>query len=117
MAVDKFDVKDSGERKEYSSGMVRDVDSNKIMWDLVYDGPMLERYARHLTGGAARYSRKNWLRANTVEELERYRASAARHFAQWFMGDRTEDHASAVWFNLNGAEMVREKLDAEASEK
>jgi hypothetical protein len=91
---------------------VRDVDTSKIMWDLVYDGPMLERYAIHLTGGAKKYSRKNWMRAATVEELERFRESAARHFAQWLSGDRTEDHAAAVIFNLNGAEYVRDRLNS-----
>ena len=112
MGEEKFEIKAGGERKTFESGMMRDVDTSKIMWDLVYDGPMLERYARHLTGGAQKYSRKNWMRAATVEELERFRESAARHFAQWLAGDRTEDHAAAVMFNLNGAEYVRDRLNS-----
>jgi hypothetical protein len=110
---EKFEIKAGGERKTFDSGMQRDVDTSKIMWDLVWDGPMLERYARHLTGGAVKYSRKNWMRASTVEELERFRESAARHFAQWLMGDRSEDHAAAVIFNLNGAEYVRDRLNSQ----
>lgn len=112
MADEKFEVTAGGERKTFASGMQRDVDTSKVMWDLVYDGPLLERYARHLTAGAVKYSRKNWMRASTVEELERFRESAARHFALWLSGDRVEDHAAAVFFNLNGAEYVRDRLNS-----
>jgi hypothetical protein len=50
------------------------------------------------------------MKASGQEELDRFRASAARHFAQWMAGDTDEDHASAVWFNINGAEYVKERL-------
>jgi predicted oxidoreductase len=33
---------------------------------------------------------------------------------QWFLGDRDEDHAAAVLFNINGAEYVREKMRTKA---
>jgi len=110
LGEEKFEIKSGGVRKTFDSGMQRDVDDNKIMWDLVYDGPMLARYARHLTLGAQKYSRRNWMSASTMEEMERFRESAARHFAAWMAGERDEDHASACFFNIQGYEYVRDKL-------
>ena len=105
-----FDVKDSGAREQFAGGMQRDT-GDKTRFDLVFDGPMLARFAEHLTKGARKYEARNWMKAAGDEEMERFRQSAARHFVQWMAGDRTEDHAAAVMFNLNGAEYVKEKLD------
>lgn len=109
--VDEFEMKESGERKEFNSGMQRDEDTSKIMYDLVFDGPMLKRYAKHLTTGAYRYAPRNWMKAQTLEEMDRFRQSAARHFFQWMEGARDEDHMAAVIFNLNGYEYVRAMFD------
>jgi len=105
-----FTVKDSGERQQFASGMMRDTAVDKIQFLLALDGPMFERYADHLTKGAKKYTARNWMKAQGEEEMERFRDSAARHFFQWLRGDRDEDHAAAVWFNINGYEYVREKL-------
>jgi hypothetical protein len=103
-------IKDSGKRHEFESGMVRDVQDDKTLYDLIYDGPMFERWATHLTHGAKKYAARNWMKASGDAELQRFRASAFRHFIQWFRGDTDEDHAAAVFFNLNGAEYVKAKL-------
>lgn len=108
-----FVVKDSGARQVFSTGMHRDLQDDKVRYDLVFDGPMLERWAAHLTKGAQKYSPRNWCLASTEEEMDRFRSSAARHFFQWMAGDRLEDHASAVYFNINGAEYVRLALAKE----
>lgn len=50
------------------------------------------------------------MKAAGLEEMERFRESAARHFFQWMRGDTDEDHAAAVVFNLNGYEYVKDKL-------
>lgn len=105
-----FTVKDSGQRVQFSSGMVRDVSTDKIDYSLALDGPIFKRYAEHLTKGAKKYSKRNWMKAEGTEEYERFRESALRHFLQWFNGDTDEDHAAAVVFNINGAEYVKEKL-------
>lgn len=112
-----FQVKDSGERIQFASGMVRDASAGKIDWWRVYVGPILERLAVHVTKGAMKYPDikpgvPNWTLAADAEELQRYRESAARHFAQWMRGDADEDHAAAVVFNLNGAEYVKERMSA-----
>ena len=114
MVSTAFQIKDSGERMEFSSGMVRDVTEDKIDYSLALDGPMFKRYAIHLTNGAKKYNKRNWMKAAGQEEYERFRESALRHFLQWFFGDRDEDHAAAVLFNINGAEYVKEKLSSEA---
>ena len=106
-----FEIKDSGERTQFSSGMQRDVTTGKIDYTLALDGPMFERYAIHLTKGAEKYEKRNWLKASGLEELNRFEESALRHLLQWLRGDRDEDHASAVWFNVNGAEYVREQME------
>lgn len=103
-------IKDSGKRQEFDSGMVRDVNDDKILWHLVADGPMLRRIAIHYTGGAKKYAARNWMLASGEAEYERFKESAFRHFMQWYNGDEDEDHGAAVYFNINGAEYVRAKL-------
>lgn len=103
-ALTGFVVKDSGKRQEFTSGMVRDVTEGKTDYTLVFDGPMLERWAEHLTKGAVKYEARNWLKASGAAELTRFRESAARHFVQWMKGDVDEDHAAGCYFNINGYE-------------
>jgi len=109
-------VKDSGERQKFESGMQRDTQTGKADIARVFDGPMLYRWAEHITKGAVKYPDikpgvPNWTLAAGEEELTRFKKSAARHFFQWMRGDVDEDHAAGVIFNLNGAEYVKEKLN------
>jgi len=92
--------------------MVRDVEDDKVDYSLVLDGPMFERWAVHLTKGAAKYTERNWMKAKTYAEYWRFKKSALRHFLQWFRGDTDEDHAAAVMFNINGAEYVAGENDS-----
>lgn len=107
----EFIIKDSGKRKEFDSGMVRDTEDDKIDYLLIRDGSMFKRWAIHLTKGAKKYARQNWMKASGEAELLRFKKSASRHFEQWLNGEIDEDHASAVFFNINGAEYVKEKLN------
>jgi hypothetical protein len=79
----------------------------------VFDGPMLDRWAEHLTAASLKYSKGNWLLAEGQAELDRFRESATRHFRQWLRGDQDEDHAAAVLFNLNGYEHLKAKLSTQ----
>lgn len=106
----QFVIKDSGKRKEFNSGMVRDINDDKLDFLLVRDGPMFLRWVAHVTKGAIKYAKRNWMKASGEEELNRFKESAARHFEQWLRGDTDEDHASAVFFNINGYEYVKEKI-------
>ncbi len=109
--IEEYQVNDSGNRQEFASGMVRDTEDGKIQWHRIYDGPMLKRYAVHLTKGAAKYpdvgGKANWMKAAGEAEYLRAKRSAARHFAQWYLGETDEDHAAATMFNINLAEYVR----------
>jgi hypothetical protein len=112
----EFTVKDSGKRQEFESGMVRDTQEDKIDFSTVLDGPLFKRIAIHLTKAKEKYPDvkpgvANWMLANGDEELTRFRKSALRHFMQWYNGDTDEDHAAAVYFNINGAEYVKGKLE------
>lgn len=107
--METFNTKDSGKREEFSTGMVRDTQDDKPRYDLI-DGAFLKRWAELMARGAKKYGENNWKKAATTEELTRFRASAVRHLFQYLEGDRSEDHAAAVAFNLAGAEMVEEKL-------
>jgi hypothetical protein len=114
---DQFEVKDSGERKQFESGMVRDTSAGKVNFLLVRPGPMLRRWAAHLTKAETKYPPPeigvpNWTLANGPEELDRFRQSAARHFESWLDDEMDEDHAAGVIFNINGAEYVKEKLQS-----
>ncbi len=111
--MSKFTIKDSGKRQEYKSGMVRDISQDKIDFTLILDGPMFKRWAQHLTNGARKYNKRNWMLADGPEELERFKESAMRHFIQWISGEMDEDHASAIYFNVNSYEYLKEKLNNE----
>lgn len=104
-----FVVKDSGQREEFESGMRRDTEEGKVDFTLVYDGPLFGRLAAHLTKGAEKYGARNWQLAESLEEAERFRRSAVRHFHQWLNGELDEDHMSAVVFNMNAHEYVLER--------
>ena len=108
--MNAFTVHDKGQRVEYAGGMQREPSEGKTDFSLVFDGPMLERWAAHLTKGAKKYSRRNWMKAGDEAALERFRESAARHFFQWITGQTDEDHAAATFFNINGAEFLKGKL-------
>jgi hypothetical protein len=109
-----FTIKDSGERLQFASGSLRDTTAGKIDWAKVADGPMLRRWAEHLTKGAEKYPDVapgvgNWTLINSEEEYWRYKKSAFRHFMQWFLDETDEDHAAATYFNINGVELIKWK--------
>ena len=107
-----FDVKDSGRREEFTSGMRRDTEEGKIDYTYLAEmQPLVDRLMLHLQKGAKKYGRGNWQLADSMEEMERFRRSASRHFMQWVSGDRDEDHAAAVVFNLNAYERLREQFN------
>lgn len=114
---DDFVVNDSGKRKQFETGMQRDTTEGKVRFDLVFDGPLVKRLAAHLTKGAMKYEARNWMKAATQEELDRFRESAVRHFVQWLNGDTDEDHAMATVFNINGALYVEERMKQRQGER
>lgn len=111
-----YQTKDSGKRAEFETGMVRDTEEGKARFDLVipagiaYEDQMLTRLAMLMSRGAEKYEARNWEKAATQKELDRYYSSAFRHFMQWLTGETDEDHAAAVIFNITAAETVKTKM-------
>jgi hypothetical protein len=106
----KFQTKDSGKRITFKTGMNRDTQDDKPRYDLIDKG-MLTRWAELMQRGAIKYGENNWQKAMTKEEMERFMASAWRHFVQWANGETDEDHAAAVFFNIAGAEYVKARMN------
>lgn len=113
----KFVTRDSGQREEYDSGMVRDTQEGKARFDLLlpvgipYRDQFWTRVADLLGRGAAKYNDRNWERAAGSDELDRFKSSAQRHLMQWLTDETDEDHAAAVVFNLLAYETIKWKLD------
>lgn len=105
-------TKDSGKRKQFNSGMVRDIDEGKPRYDLI-PPELLKRLADLYTRGAEKYGDYNWQKANSPEEYQRMKASAWRHFIDWSAGWNTEeDHAIATIWNIISYEWhTKHKLD------
>jgi len=114
--VKEFKTKDSGKRQEYSSGMRRDIQDNKPRFDLIlplnqkYEETLLYRLAMLMTRGMDKYGERNWEKANSLEEFNRFKASTWRHFVQLMQGETDEDHLVAVIFNLNAICYLMDKL-------
>jgi hypothetical protein len=107
-------IKDSGQRVTYASGSMRDPSTGKIKWSRITFGPMMRRWAQHLTTAEAKYPDPepgipNFTLIETDEEFFRYKESAFRHFMSWFFDEVDEDHAAATFFNINGVEIIKGK--------
>jgi|SRR6185503_5522282 len=113
----QWETKDSGKREEYDSGMRRDTQEGKPRFDLLvpiavsYDDQMLTRWAALMSRGAEKYGDRNWEIGRGSEELKRAKASAFRHFMQWFTSEDDEDHAAAVFFNITAAEYFKSQME------
>lgn len=89
-------VKDSGERRNFDTGSVRDKRTGKGRFDLM--SPIVElRDAKHLENGAAKYGDRNW---ELGQNLSSYIDSAKRHISKYMEGHRDEDHLAAARWNL-----------------
>lgn len=104
-----FSTVDTGNKQTFSTGMQRNVAADKPRYDLIWL-PGLKRIAELYARGGKIYGDRNWEKASTQEELDRFKESAFRHFIQWMNNESDEDHMAAVAFNLFGAEHVKEKL-------
>jgi hypothetical protein len=78
-----------------------------------YEKQLLTRFAVHMAKGAQKYTERNWEKAKTTAELVRFRASLLRHVFQWLAGDRSEDHAAGIMFNLLAFETTAYKMHRE----
>lgn len=98
-------IKDSGERREFETGAVRDVQDGKGRFDLL---PMcvLSRLAKHYEKGALKYAERNWEKGIPAHS---FADSALRHLVKYLDGQRDEDHLIAAIWNLCGLAWTEEK--------
>jgi hypothetical protein len=91
----EFIVKDSGQRQNFSTGAVRDIQQGKGRFDLIPTLP-IRRLAKHFENGAVKYGDNNWQKGIP---LARYLDSLERHVNCLKAGESTEDHLAAIMWN------------------
>lgn len=94
-------IKDSGERREFPTGAVRDMAEGKgdmlsVPWESIL------RLSKHYEEGAKKYERWNYRGLPVSSFID----SACRHLAKYQCGCDDEDHLSAAAFNVLGAMLV-----------
>lgn len=101
---------DSGERREFETGSVRDKREGKGRFDLMSPIALL-RYAKHMEAGMSKYGERNWEKG---QPLMSYIDSAMRHINDWIFNRLTgqedkEDHMAAAIWNI-GSFMHTEEM-------
>ena len=92
-------LKDSGERKVFETGAVRDTSRGKGRFDLLQWLAIITQ-AKHLEKGAFKYDDRNWEKGMS---LSRMMDSGIRHAIMYFIGLKDEEHLDAAIWNLLGA--------------
>ncbi len=88
-------MEDSGSRDTFSTGCVRDNGENKPRPDLI--SPFAKfRLGEWLRLGAEKYDERNWEKGMSIS---RCLEAIDRHYCQYQMGMRNEDHIAAVMCN------------------
>lgn len=97
--------------------MKRDVQDDKPRHDLLihsdvrYADQFLTRMADLAARGAKKYGERNMELASGQAELDRFKASAFRHFMAWICGEVDEDHSAACAWNLMMHENTKAKME------
>lgn len=91
-----YETLDSGNRREFTTGAVRDVCEDKPRYKLIPVRP-LRRLAELMGRGAKKYGERNWEKGMPLSDCY---DSAMRHLQQWAEGEGEEDHLAAVAFNI-----------------
>lgn len=101
-------IKDSGERREFGTGAVRDMAEGKgDMISIPFESIL--RLSKHYEAGAKKYNRWNFRKGIPVSS---FLDSAMRHLSKYLCGADDEDHLSAAAFNILGA-MLMENINPE----
>lgn len=98
-------IKDSGERREFSSGAVRDMSAGKGLM-IAMPWRALLRLSKHYENGARKYGAGNYMLGIPTSS---FIDSAMRHLAKYMAGMDDEDHLSAAAFNVLGAMLMEEE--------
>lgn len=88
-------IKDSGARRSFQTGAVRDVAEGKGRFDLLpYRALLLA--AQQMERGANKYAARNWEKGIPLGEFFN---SMLRHLWKWWLGYKDEPHLSAFLWN------------------
>lgn len=98
-------LKDSGDRREFGTGAVRDMAEGKGRCDLL-PACALIRLSKHFEAGAKKYSERNWENGMPISVMI---DSGMRHLLKYLDGQTDEDHLCAAAWNLLGAMWMEEK--------
>jgi hypothetical protein len=99
-------IKDSGNRRTFETGAVRDIEEGKGRFDLIPAVALL-RLAQHFEKGAVKYGENNWQKGIPVHS---YLDSAIRHLMKYLDGQTDEDHLVAATWNCMCAMWTEEKM-------
>lgn len=98
-------IKDSGNRRTFGTGAVRDMAEGKGRCDLLPACAIL-RLAKHYENGAIKYKERNWEKGIPIHS---YIDSAIRHLMKYLDGQTDEDHLTAAAWNCMCAIWTEEK--------
>lgn len=92
------ELKDGGKRETYNTGAIREPATGKGAYELMSPFALM-RIAKHYENGDRKYPDppRNW---ELGIKFSRLIQSATRHLNQWEQGDRSEDHLSAICWNV-----------------
>lgn len=90
------EIKDSGERTQFTTGAVRDMHTGKGRMDLLPWEAIVE-VSKHCEEGALKYGERNCERGIPIHSLL---DSAMRHLAKYMMGMDDEPHLRAAAWNI-----------------
>lgn len=95
----RSEIRDSGQRRDFSTGSVRDKVDGKGWFSGI--PPFAElAYACILEDGAKKYSARNWEKGQPISV---YLDSAQRHIAKYRAGMRDEPHLWQAFWNIGAA--------------
>jgi hypothetical protein len=98
-------IKDSGDRRAFDSGAVRDMAEGKGRMDLLPACAII-RLSKHFENGAKKYEERNWEKGIPTHS---YIDSAIRHLMKYLDGATDEDHLCAAAWNCMCCMWTEEK--------
>ena len=102
------DLKDSGERRQFSTGAVRDRGALKGL-PALRAVHALHRYDLHNERGSIKYAARNWEQGMPLSEFFN---SAQRHADKLLAGYNDEDHEAAWLWNVMHFIETKYRIDA-----
>lgn len=98
-------LKDSGDRRNFDTGAVRDMAEGKGRCDLLPAAALL-RLSKLYEAGAKKYAARNWEKGIPISVMV---DSGMRHLLKYLDGWTDEDHLTAAAWNILGAMWMEEK--------